>query len=98
MCLDPAVPGEEPAEDYSGWPLPDRLTLLAFDARLPGVPQVIRRLSRHGPAPTAAEVREGGKGLSPHGCPAPRPSANVAASSLSGPGRLPPAGPGGAEG
>jgi hypothetical protein len=39
MCLDPAVPGEAPAGDYSGWPLRNRLELLAFDARLAGVPQ-----------------------------------------------------------
>ena len=37
MCLEPAEPGEEPAEDYSGWPLRDRLELLAFDALLAGV-------------------------------------------------------------
>jgi hypothetical protein len=30
---------ENPGEDYSGWPLRQRLELLAFDARLPGVPQ-----------------------------------------------------------
>jgi hypothetical protein len=28
-------------EDYSGWPLRDRLGLLAFDARLAGVPQAL---------------------------------------------------------
>jgi hypothetical protein len=41
MCLDPAVPGEEPAEDYSGCSLRDRLELLAFDARLAGVPRAL---------------------------------------------------------
>jgi hypothetical protein len=41
MCLDPGGPGEEPAEDYSGCPLRDRLELLAFDARLAGVPQAL---------------------------------------------------------
>ena len=28
-------------EDYSGWPLRGRLELLAFDARLAGVPQAL---------------------------------------------------------
>lgn len=28
-------------QDYSGWPLRDRLELLAFDARLAGAPQVL---------------------------------------------------------
>ena len=32
---------EEPKEDYSGWGLLDRLELLAFDARLAGVPQAL---------------------------------------------------------
>ena len=39
----PGPPGlkEEPKEDYSGWGLLDRLELLAFDARLAGVPQAL---------------------------------------------------------
>jgi hypothetical protein len=41
MCLDSEGPGEEPEEDYSGWPLRDRLELLAFDARLAGVPAAL---------------------------------------------------------
>jgi hypothetical protein len=41
MCLDRAGPGEEPNEDYRGWPLRDRLELLAFDARLAGVPAAL---------------------------------------------------------
>ena len=28
-------------EDYSGWPLPAKLELLAFDARLAGAPQAL---------------------------------------------------------
>jgi hypothetical protein len=34
MCLNPVGPVEEPAKDYSGWPLRNRLEPLAFDARL----------------------------------------------------------------
>ena len=41
MCLDPVGPGEGPDQDYFGWPLRDRLELLAFDARLAGVPQAL---------------------------------------------------------
>jgi hypothetical protein len=32
---------DERGEDYRGWPLRQRLELLAFDARLAGVPQVL---------------------------------------------------------
>jgi hypothetical protein len=39
MCLDPAGAGEGPEEAYGGLTLRDRLELLAFDARLAGVPQ-----------------------------------------------------------
>ena len=33
--------GDELGEDYSGWPLRKRLELLAFDARLAGVPHTL---------------------------------------------------------
>jgi hypothetical protein len=33
--------GEQLGEDYRGWPLRQRLELLAFDARLSGVPQAL---------------------------------------------------------
>jgi hypothetical protein len=33
--------GDELGEDYRGWPLRDRLKLLAFDGRLAGVPQAL---------------------------------------------------------
>jgi hypothetical protein len=35
------APGDDLGEDYSGWPLRDRLELLAFDARLAGVPPTL---------------------------------------------------------
>jgi hypothetical protein len=44
MGLDPAGPGEDPREDYPGWTLRDRLELLAFDARLTGVPVLLEAL------------------------------------------------------
>jgi len=37
----PGETGEKPGKDYSGWPLRDRLELLAFDARLAGVPPAL---------------------------------------------------------
>jgi hypothetical protein len=41
MWLDPVGPGEDSKEAYSRWPLSDRLELLAFDARLAGVPPAL---------------------------------------------------------
>jgi len=41
MCLNPGGTGEEPAEDYSGSPVRDRLALLAFDARLAAGPPAL---------------------------------------------------------
>jgi hypothetical protein len=41
MCLDAAGPREKPDEDYRGWHLRDKLELLAFDARLAGVPPAL---------------------------------------------------------
>jgi hypothetical protein len=41
MPVSLAGPGEQPEEDYRGWSLRDRLELLAFDARLAGVPPAL---------------------------------------------------------
>ena len=41
MYLDPAGAREGLEEAYSGWSLRDRLELLAFDARLAGVPPAL---------------------------------------------------------
>jgi hypothetical protein len=35
---------DEQGEDYRGWPLRQRLELLAFDARLAGVPPLLEAL------------------------------------------------------
>ena len=55
MCLDPGGPGEEPGEDYCGWPLRDRLELLAFDARLAGVPPLLEALWEANREPPASQ-------------------------------------------
>jgi len=41
MAISLAGSGEQRGEDYHGWQLRQRLELLAFDARLAGVPQVL---------------------------------------------------------
>ena len=41
MYLHTAGAEERPEEAYCGWTLRDRLELLAFDARLAGVPQML---------------------------------------------------------